>query len=105
MKCSKYFGAKQCGFIKSISVLAPKGVVHFLNETIKDDFFGFVCFAIVKVKWGESVFTKSKNVKVKNSTSVLKMKSDTKLNANVKIMISEKNCEATRDTLPLVRYK
>jgi hypothetical protein len=37
MKYSKYFGAKQCGFIKSKSVLAPKGVIHILNENIRYD--------------------------------------------------------------------
>ncbi len=37
MKYSKYFGAKQRGFIKSISVLSPKGVVHLLNENIRHD--------------------------------------------------------------------
>jgi hypothetical protein len=37
MKYSKYFGTKRHGFIKSISVLAPKGVVHLLNENIRYD--------------------------------------------------------------------
>jgi hypothetical protein len=32
MKYSRYFGAKWRGFIKSISVLVPKGAVHLLNE-------------------------------------------------------------------------
>jgi hypothetical protein len=37
MKYSKYFGAKRCGFIKSKSVLAPKGTIHLLNENIRYD--------------------------------------------------------------------
>ncbi len=37
MKYSKYFGAKQHGFIKSKSVLAPKGAIHLLNENIRYD--------------------------------------------------------------------
>ncbi len=37
MKYSKYFGAKRCGFIKSKSVLAPKGAIHLLNENIRYD--------------------------------------------------------------------
>jgi hypothetical protein len=37
MKYSKYFGAKRHGFIKSESILAPKGAIHFKNENIKCD--------------------------------------------------------------------
>jgi hypothetical protein len=37
MKCWKYFGAKRHGFIKSESILAPKGASHFKNENIKCD--------------------------------------------------------------------
>jgi len=37
MKYSKYFGAKRRGFIKSKSVLAPKGTIHLLNENIRYD--------------------------------------------------------------------
>ncbi len=37
MKYSKYFGAKQRGFIKSKSVLAPKGAIHLLSENIRYD--------------------------------------------------------------------
>jgi hypothetical protein len=37
MKGSKYFCAKQQGFIKSESILAPKGASHFKNENIKCD--------------------------------------------------------------------
>ncbi len=37
MKGSKYFGAKWRGFIKSESILAPKGASHFKNENIKCD--------------------------------------------------------------------
>jgi hypothetical protein len=37
MKYSKYFGAKRRGFIKSKSVLAPKGAIHLLNENIRYD--------------------------------------------------------------------
>jgi hypothetical protein len=39
MKYSKYFGAKRCGFIKSKSVLAPKGAIHLLNENIRYDIY------------------------------------------------------------------
>ncbi len=35
MKYLKYFGAKRRGFIKSKSVLAPKGVIHLLSENIR----------------------------------------------------------------------
>ena len=37
MKYSKYFGAKRRGFIKSKSVLVPKGTIHLLNENISYD--------------------------------------------------------------------
>ncbi len=37
MKNSKYFGAKWRGFIKSRSVLAPKGTIHLLSENIRYD--------------------------------------------------------------------
>jgi hypothetical protein len=37
VKYSKYFGAKRRGFIKSKSVLAPKGAIHLLNENIRYD--------------------------------------------------------------------
>ncbi len=37
MKYSKYFGTKRHGFIKSKSVLAPKGEIHLLNENIRYD--------------------------------------------------------------------
>jgi hypothetical protein len=37
MKYSKYFGTKRHGFIKSKSVLAPKGPIHLLNENIRYD--------------------------------------------------------------------
>jgi hypothetical protein len=37
MKYSEYFGAKRRGFIKSESILAPKGASHFKNENIKCD--------------------------------------------------------------------
>jgi hypothetical protein len=37
MKYSKYFGTKWRGFIKSKSVLAPKGAIHLLNENIRYD--------------------------------------------------------------------
>ena len=39
MKYSEYFGAKRCGFIKSESVLAPKGASHYKNENIKCDIY------------------------------------------------------------------
>ncbi len=37
MKYSKYFGAKQRGFIKSKRVFAPKGTIQLLNENIRYD--------------------------------------------------------------------
>ncbi len=37
MKCSKYFGAKWHGFIKSESILAPKGVSRFKTRNIRCD--------------------------------------------------------------------
>jgi hypothetical protein len=37
MKYSKYFGTKRRGFIKSESILARKGAIHFKNENIKCD--------------------------------------------------------------------
>jgi hypothetical protein len=37
MKCSKYFGAKWNGFIKSESILAPKGTSHFKAQNIRCD--------------------------------------------------------------------
>jgi hypothetical protein len=42
MKYSKYFGSKQRGFIKSESILAPKGASHFKNENIKCDISPFL---------------------------------------------------------------
>ena len=41
MKYSKYFGAKWHGFIKSESILVPKGASHFKNENIKCDTYTF----------------------------------------------------------------
>ncbi len=37
MKCSKYFGAKWPGFIKSESILAPKGASSFKTQNIRYD--------------------------------------------------------------------
>jgi hypothetical protein len=37
MKCSKYFGAKWHGFIKSESILAPKGASRFKTQNIRCD--------------------------------------------------------------------
>ncbi len=37
MKYSKYFGTKRHGFIKSESILAPKGASQFKNENIRCD--------------------------------------------------------------------
>jgi hypothetical protein len=37
MKYLKYFGTKRRWFIKSKSVLAPKGVIHLLTESIRYD--------------------------------------------------------------------
>ncbi len=42
MKYSKYFGAKLRGFIKSKSILAPKGTIHLLNENIRYDISPFL---------------------------------------------------------------
>ena len=39
MKCSKYFGAKWRGFIKSESILAPKGASHFKTQNIRHDIY------------------------------------------------------------------
>ena len=39
MKCSKYFGAKWRGFIKSESILAPKGASHFKTQNIRYDIY------------------------------------------------------------------
>jgi hypothetical protein len=46
MKYSKYFGAKRRGFIKSKSVLAPKGAIHLLYENIRYD----ILFTSVSIK-------------------------------------------------------
>ncbi len=37
MKCSKYFGVKWRGFIKSESILAPKGASRFRTQNIRYD--------------------------------------------------------------------
>jgi hypothetical protein len=37
MKCSKYFGAKWRGLIKSESILAPKGASRFKTQNIRYD--------------------------------------------------------------------
>jgi hypothetical protein len=37
MKCSRYFGAKWRGFIKSESILVPKGASHFKTQNIRCD--------------------------------------------------------------------
>jgi len=37
MKCSKYFGAKWHGFIKSESILVPKGASRFKTQNIRYD--------------------------------------------------------------------
>ncbi len=37
MKCSRYFGAKWRGFIKSESILAPKGASRFKTQNIRCD--------------------------------------------------------------------
>jgi hypothetical protein len=42
MKYSKYFGAKRHRFIKSKSVLVPKGAIHLLNENIRYDISPFL---------------------------------------------------------------
>ncbi len=47
MKYSKYFGTKQRGFIKSKSVLAPKGAIHLLNENIRYDTIKNVVFEVI----------------------------------------------------------
>jgi alpha-amylase/alpha-mannosidase (GH57 family) len=50
MKYSEYFGAKRRGFIKSESILAPKGASHFKNENIKCD------SCIAKVMFNSLIF-------------------------------------------------
>ncbi len=37
MKCSKYFGTKWRGFIKSESILVPKGASRFKTQNIRYD--------------------------------------------------------------------
>ncbi len=37
VKYSNYFGAKRRQFIKSTSILVPKGVINLLNENIRYD--------------------------------------------------------------------
>jgi hypothetical protein len=48
MKYSKYFGAKRRGFIKSRSVLAPKGMIH-LSENIRYDINRKSMFAVLNL--------------------------------------------------------
>ena len=42
MKYSKYFGAKWRGFIKSESILAPKGASRFKTQNIRYDISPFL---------------------------------------------------------------
>ncbi len=42
MRCSKYFGAKWRGFIKSESILAPKGASRFKTQNIRYDISPFL---------------------------------------------------------------
>jgi hypothetical protein len=48
MKYSKYFGTKRHGFIKSESILAPKGAIHFKNENIKCD-ISLICPWVIAI--------------------------------------------------------
>ena len=54
VKYSKFFGAKRRGFIKSISVLAPKGAIHLLNENIRYDNYNYLQFTKI---YGGCVFS------------------------------------------------
>ena len=51
MKCSKYFGAKWRGFIKSESILAPKGASRFKTQNIRYDISPFLrgCLRLIRV--------------------------------------------------------
>ncbi len=49
MKYSKYLGAKRHGFIKSKSVLAPKGAIHLLNENIRYDIVIVYMSSVIKL--------------------------------------------------------
>ena len=51
MKCSKYFGAKWRGFIKSESILAPKGASRFKTQNIRYDISPFLrgCLRLIIV--------------------------------------------------------
>ncbi len=51
MKYSKYFGAKRRGFIRSKSVLAPKGAIHLLNENIRYDICFHINFLYIYLMW------------------------------------------------------
>ncbi len=67
MKYSKYFGAKQRGLIKSISVLAPKGTVHLLNENIRYDICMYsVCMEMIAKDKCSSLLVVSVNVTKKS---------------------------------------
>ncbi len=64
MKCSKYFGAKWRGFIKSESILASKGRESFKTQNIRYDISPFLrgCLRLLIVSvLGE--IRKCKNVK------------------------------------------
>ena len=60
MKYSKYFGTKRRRFIKSKSVLAPKGTIHLLNENITYDISPFLRGGLYQ----NDISIKSSNVKL-----------------------------------------
>ena len=65
MKCSKYFGAKWRGFIKSESILAPKGASRFKTQNIRYDISPFLrgCLHLLIVSLLGEIM-KSKNEKL-----------------------------------------
>ena len=65
MKCSKYFGAKWRGFIKSESILAPKGASRFKTQNIRYDISPFLrgCLRLIIVNVHGEIM-KSKGVKL-----------------------------------------
>ena len=65
MKCSKYFGAKWRGFIKSESILAPKGASRFKTQNIRYDISPFLrgCLRLIIVNVNGEIM-KCKSVKL-----------------------------------------
>ena len=70
MKCSKYFGAKWRGFIKSESILAPKGASRFKTQNIRHD-MGKKEFLII----GHNISLITSNVKETSTTFAIESSS------------------------------